>query len=141
MHNKVNAKIKQAIELFYKNKFSESDGDPHKMGQLIKFTLLLINPGGQSAKELRLNGVSITNSTTLSHAFHDLFSTTGPKLTWEIPYLNNGPSFQEIFKYLWPLKRKIPNSSPPIVIRCCLFLKNQINLKVLVQMEYLVILL
>ena len=29
------AKIKQAIELFYKNKFSESDGDPHKTGHLI----------------------------------------------------------------------------------------------------------
>ena len=60
----------------------------------------------------------------------------GLQLACEIP-LTNGPSFQE-FKYLWPLKWKIPNSSPVIVIRCCLFLKNWINL---VQMKYLVSLL
>ena len=34
MHNKVNAEIKQANELFYENKFSESDGDPHKIWQV-----------------------------------------------------------------------------------------------------------
>ena len=34
MHNKVNAEIKQANELFYENKFSESDGDPHKTWQV-----------------------------------------------------------------------------------------------------------
>ena len=63
----------------------------------------------------------------------------GLQLACEIP-LNNGPSFQE-FKYLWPLKWKIPNSSPLIVIWCCLFLKKWINLEVLVQMKYLVSLL
>ena len=30
MRNKVNAAIRQAKELFYKNKFSDSDGDPRK---------------------------------------------------------------------------------------------------------------
>ena len=82
-----------------------------------------------SVKELSPNGVSMTNSTAMSNTFDDHFSTIGPKLACKIP-LNNGPSFQE-FKYLWPLKWKIPNSSPLIVIRCCLFLKNWINLKVL----------
>ena len=82
-------------------------------------SLLLINSAGQSGKELSLNGdVSITNSTALSNAFNDHFST----IAWEIT-LNNGPSFQE-FKYLWPLKWKIPNSSPLIVIRCCLLEKG-----------------
>ena len=39
-------------------------------------SLLLINPAGQSDKELSLNGdVSITNSTALSNAFNDHFST------------------------------------------------------------------
>ena len=39
-------------------------------------SLLLINPAGQSGKELSLNGdVSITNSTALSNAFNDHFST------------------------------------------------------------------
>ena len=51
MHNKVNAKIKQAIVLFYKNKFCESDGDLHKTWQLINELILLINPAGQSGKE------------------------------------------------------------------------------------------
>ena len=40
-------------------------------------SLLLINPAGQSGKELSLNGdISITNSTTkMSNAFNDHFST------------------------------------------------------------------
>ena len=35
---KVNAEIKQAYELFYKNKFSETDGDPHKTWQVIRMS-------------------------------------------------------------------------------------------------------
>ena len=54
----------------------------------------------------------MTNSTALSNTFDDHFSTIGPKLACEIP-LKNSPSFQK-FKYLWPLKQKIPNSSPHI---------------------------
>ena len=65
-NDKVNAKIKQAIELFYKNKFSESQGDLHKMWQLIN-ELTSVNPAGQYGKELSLNGVCITNSTALSN--------------------------------------------------------------------------
>ena len=41
----VNAEIKWAkYELFYKNKFSETDGDPHKTWQVINELILLINP-------------------------------------------------------------------------------------------------
>ena len=36
--------------------------------------------GMSSVKELSLNGVSMTNSTALSNAFDDHFSTIGPKL-------------------------------------------------------------
>ena len=36
--------------------------------------------GRSSVKELSLNGVSMTNSTALSNAFDDHFSTIGPKL-------------------------------------------------------------
>ena len=35
---KVNAEIKQAYELFYKNKFSETDGDLHKTWQVIQMS-------------------------------------------------------------------------------------------------------
>ena len=77
MHNKVNAEMKQANKLFYKNKFSESDGDPHKMWQVIN-ELTSHKSGRSSDKELSLNGVSITNninSTTLSNTFDGHFST------------------------------------------------------------------
>ena len=50
--------------------------------------------GRSSVRELSLNGVSITNSTTLSNAFNDHFSSTVSKLASEIPF-NNGSSFQE----------------------------------------------
>ena len=41
---KINAEIEQAYELFYKNKLSETDGDPHKTWQVINELILLINP-------------------------------------------------------------------------------------------------
>ena len=88
MRNKVNAEFKQAKELFSKNKFSKSGGDPRKTWQVINKT------GSSSVKEFSLNGVSITITlTALSKAFNDHFSTIGPKLTSEKPS-NNGPSFQ-----------------------------------------------
>ena len=58
-------------------------------------SLLPAKPSGRSSVwELSLNGVSVTNSTALSNAFGDHFSTIGSKLASEIPF-NNGSSFQE----------------------------------------------
>ena len=93
MRNKVNVAIRQAKELFYKNKFSKSDGDPRKTWQVIN-ELTSRKTGRSSVSELSLNGVSITNSTALSNAFNYHFSTIGSKLASEIPF-NNGSSFQE----------------------------------------------
>ena len=81
------------IELFYENKFSESDGVPRKTWQVIN-ELTSRKTGRSSVIELSLNGVSITNSTALSNAFNDHFSTIGSTLASEIPY-NNGSSLQE----------------------------------------------
>ena len=93
MRNKVNVAIRQAKELFYKNKFSKSDGDPRKTWQVIN-ELTSRKTGRSSVRELSLNGVSITNSTALSNAFNYHFSTIASKLASEIPF-NNGSSFQE----------------------------------------------
>ena len=91
MRNKVNVAIRQAKELFYKNKFSESDGNPSKTWLVIN-ELTRRKTGRSSVRELTLNGVSITNSAAVSNAFNDHFSTIGSKLTSEIPF-NNGSSF------------------------------------------------
>ena len=118
MRNKVNVAIRQAKESFYKNKFSESDGDPHKTWQVIN-ELTSRKTGKSSVRELNLNGVSITNSTALSNFFNYHFSTIGSKLASEIPF-NNGSSFQE---YISGLSERF-QLSPLIAIRFCLFLKN-----------------
>ena len=72
-----------------------------------------------SVRELSLNGVSITNSTALSNAFNDHFSTFGSKLASEIPF-NNGSCFQE---YISGLSERLQ-----LATRFCLFLKNWTNL-------------
>ena len=82
MRNKVKVAIRQTKELFYKSKFIESDGDPRKTWQVMNE---LTSPK---------NGVSTTNTTALSNAFNDHFSTIGSKLASEIPF-KNGSSFQE----------------------------------------------
>ena len=76
MRNKVSAEIKQANKLFYKNKFSKSNGDLHKAWQVIN-ELTSHNSCRSSVKELlSLNGVSITNST----AFQMLWMITSLQL-------------------------------------------------------------
>ena len=85
MHNKVSAEIKQANKLFYKNKFSKSNGDLHKAWQVIN-ELTSHNSCRSSVKELlSLNGVSITNST----AFQTLWMITSLQLArnWLAKYL------------------------------------------------------
>ena len=52
--NKVNVAIRQAKELFYKKKFSKSDGDPRKTWQVIN-ELTSRKTGRSSVRELSLN--------------------------------------------------------------------------------------
>ena len=82
MRNKVKVAIRQTKELFYKSEFIESDGDPRKTWQVM------------NELTSRKNGVSTTNTTALSNAFNDHFSTIGSKLASEIPF-KNGSSSQE----------------------------------------------
>ena len=57
MRNKVNTEIKAAKELFYNNKFIETNGDPRKTWQIINdlTSRKAVNP---SIKEINLNGTS-----------------------------------------------------------------------------------
>ena len=99
MRNKVNADIKSAKELYYKNKFIDTDNDPSKTWQLI-IELTSRKSDESSIKELQLNGVSIIKKikmpSDLSNAFNDHFLSIGPKLANEIP-LSNG-NYQRIYQ-------------------------------------------
>ena len=79
MHNKVNAEIKQAFYYFIKTNLANLMANCIKTWQVIN-ELTSHQSGMSSVKELSLNGVSMTNSTALSNAFDDHFSTIGPKL-------------------------------------------------------------
>ena len=106
------------IELFYENKFSESDGVPRKTWQVIN-ELTSRKTGRSSVRELSVNGVSITNSTTLSNAFNDHFSTIGRN--WQAKYLT---IMALVYRNISLALVKDFSSSPLIAIRFCLFLKN-----------------
>ena len=95
MRNKVNTDIKSAKELYYKNKFINTDNDPRKTWQLIN-ELTSRKSDKSSIKELKLNGVSIINAPDLSNAFNNHFSSIGPKLANDIPLSDgNCTSYQE----------------------------------------------
>ena len=66
MRYKVNAEIKTAKEIFYKNKLSESDRDALRTWQRINEHTSR-KTGRSCVNELRLNGVCITNLTALSN--------------------------------------------------------------------------
>ena len=73
MCNKVNTEIKAAKELFYNNKFIETNGDPSKTWQIIH-ELTSLKAVNLSIREINLNGTSISESSDLSNAFNDHFS-------------------------------------------------------------------
>ena len=73
MRNKVNTEIKAAKELFYNNKFTETNGDQRKTWQIIH-DLTSRKAANLSIREINLNGTSISESSDLSNAFNDHFS-------------------------------------------------------------------
>ena len=73
MRNKVNTEIEAAKELFYNNKFTETNGDPSKTWQIIH-DLTSLKAVNLSIREINLNGTSISESSDLSNAFNDHFS-------------------------------------------------------------------
>ena len=90
--------IKAAKELFYNNKFIEANGDPRKTWQIINdpTSRKAVN---SSIREINLNGISISESSDLSNAFNDHFSSIGPKLANDIPLSgNNGHCHQKYVK-------------------------------------------
>ena len=72
MRNKVKTDIKSAKELYYKNKFIDTDNDPRKTWRLIN-ELTSRKSDKSSIKVLKLNGVLIINAPDLSNAFNDHF--------------------------------------------------------------------
>ena len=83
MRNKVNTEIQAAKELFYNNKFTETNGDPRQTWQIIH-DLTSRKAVNLSIREINLNGTSVSESSDLSNAFNDHFSSIGPKLANDI---------------------------------------------------------
>jgi len=73
--------------LFYNNKFIEANGDPRKTWQIIN-DLTSRKAVNSSIRGINLTGISISESSDLSNAFNDHFSSVGPKLDNDIPLSN-----------------------------------------------------
>ena len=75
----------------YSNAFIQSKGNPRKTWQTFnELTSRRVN--NTTVKELKLNDAIISNSSELSNAFNDHFSTIGPRLANEIPSIANNNS-------------------------------------------------
>ena len=84
MRNKVNTEIKAAKKVFYNNKFIENNGDPRKTWQTIN-DLTSRKAVHSSIREINLKGTFISESSDLSNAFNDHFSSIGSTLANDIP--------------------------------------------------------
>ena len=73
MRNKVNTEIQAAKELFYNNKFTETNGDPRQTWQIIH-DLTSRKTANLSIREINLNDTYISEPSDLSNAFNDHFS-------------------------------------------------------------------
>ena len=89
MRKKVNTEIKAAKKIFYNNKFIETNGDPRKTWQTIN-DLTSRKAVHSLIREINLKpGTFISESSDLSNAFNDHFSSIGSKLANDIPLSNN----------------------------------------------------
>ena len=84
----MNNNIKTSKASYYCNAFSQSKGNSRKTRQTIK-ELTSRRTNNKPVKELRLNGSIISNSSELSNAFNDHFSTIEPRFANEILPNNN----------------------------------------------------
>ena len=91
LRNRINNNIKTSKASYYSNAFIQSKGNPRKTWQT--FNELTSRPvNNTTVKELKLNDAVISNSSELSNAFNDHFSTVGPRLANEIPPIANNNS-------------------------------------------------
>ena len=74
--------------LIISNAFSQSKGNSRKTWQTIN-NLASRRTNNTTVKEVKLNGSIISNSRELTNAFHDHFSTIGPRLANGIPPNDN----------------------------------------------------
>ena len=88
LRNTTNNSIKASKASYYFNVFSQSKGNSRKTWQTIN-DLTFRRTNNTTVKELKLNGSIISNSSELSNAFNDHFSTIGPRLANEIPPNDN----------------------------------------------------
>ena len=97
LRNTINNNIKTSKASYYPDAFSQSKGNYCKTWQTIN-ELTSRRTNSTTVKEFKLNGSIISNSSELSNAFKDHFSTIGPPLAIEIPpndsnndliYINN----------------------------------------------------
>ena len=84
LRNTINNNIKSCKVCYYSNAFSQAKGNSGKTWQTIN-DLTSRHTNNTTVKELKLNGSIISNSSELSNAFNDHFSTIGPRLANKIP--------------------------------------------------------
>ena len=88
MRNTINYNIKTSKASYYSNAFSQSKGNSRKTWQTIN-ELTSRRTNNTTVKEFKSNGSIISNSSELSNAFNDYFSTIGLRLASEIPPNDN----------------------------------------------------
>ena len=100
---------------YYENSFIQSEGNARKTWRNIN-NLVSRRQNNQIVKEMKVNDISIRDSSQISNAFNEQFSTTGPRLAREIPltwdegsiYLNNIPENCNKFSFRPTLWNSLP---------------------------------
>ena len=77
MRNVVNNEIKTAKAFYYKSTFLEHKFNSRKTWQTIN-ELTSRKSNKRSLRQIKLDGISLTNSSEISDAFNKYFSTIGP---------------------------------------------------------------
>lgn len=92
LRNRVNNTIKMSKELYYKNAFTDYQGNSRKTWQTInELTSRKLNT--TFIKELKIDGTSLSQPSQISNAFNEYFATIGPKLAHEISITGDDASY------------------------------------------------
>ena len=91
LRNRINSEVKTTKASYYHNSFIQSEGNARRTWRTIN-NLMSRRQNKQIVKEVKANDISICDSNEISNAFHEHFSTIGPRLAREIPLTSDEES-------------------------------------------------
>ena len=103
LRNRINDKVKTTKASYYHSSFTQSRGNARRTSKTIN-NLMSHRQNNQIIKEVKVNGISISNPNEIPNAFNKHVSTIGPRLARETLLTSDDVSiYLNNMQYYWKI--------------------------------------